>query len=497
MIPRVAIVGGGISGLAAAYWLVARSEESRLPVEVVVLEAAPRIGGAITTEERDGFILEGGPDSFLTEKPWALELARRLGLEHRLIGTNEAYRRTYVARGNQLYPLPEGFLLLAPTRLWPFATSPLFSWRGKFRMAAEIFLPRRIPRDDESLASFVERRFGREALARVAQPLVGGIYLANAQKLSLRSTMPRFLTMEEQHRSIILAMRAQARAARAAGSGARWSLFASFDRGLQLLVDALAARLGTGRVRCSTEVVRLEKAKAHWQLVTKAGEVLLADAVVLALPAFRSAKLLLLASPSLAKELEQIPTLPSMTVNLAYQAAAMHRQLAGFGVVIPRTEGMLTWATTLSHLKYPGRAPEGMLLIRAFLGGEDEAELLHWDDERLVLTVRREVEPLLGIDRAPVLVRVHRHPETMPLYQVGHLQRVQRIEELARTEPTLALAGNSYYGVGIPDCIRVGEQAAEKIWRALSNSPWRSPARSETGDRPTASPTPVDSYHRR
>ncbi len=496
MIPRIVIVGGGISGLAAAHRLVVRARESGFPVEVTVFEAAARLGGAIVTEAVEGFILEGGPDSFLTEKPWALELSRTLGLDRQLIGTNEAYRRTYIVRDNNLYPLPDGFLLLAPTKLWPFALSPLFSWRGKLRMAAEIFLPRQASRNDESLAAFVVRRFGREALARVAQPLVGGIYLADARKLSLRSTMPRFLVMEEQHRSIILAMRAQARAARSTGSGARWSLFASFERGLQVLVDALSAHLEGTHIWRSTEVVRVEKHGAQWRVVTRAQEVQPADALLLALPAFRGAELLQRSWPQLARELAQIQPIPSVTVNLAYPAHAMRRRLAGFGVVVPRTEGLLTWACTLSHLKYPGRAPAGMLLIRAFLGGEDEAEILHWDEERLVGTVRREIEPLLHIDGTPTLVRVHRYPHTMPLYEVGHAERVHRIEELLKAEPTLALAGNSYHGIGIPDCIHAGQQAAERLWQALSSRPRSAPLQVRTDDQATATDLPVDSIQR-
>lgn len=468
MTPRIIVVGAGIAGLAAAHRLAVRAREAGQPLDVTVLEASARVGGAIVTETCEGFVLEGGPDSFLTEKPWALELSRALGLEEQLVGTNETYRRTYVARGGCLYPLPEGFLLLAPTKLWPFARSPLFSWRGKLRMAAEILLPKGSARDDESLASFVRRRFGSEALMRVAQPLVGGIYLADAHKLSLRATMPRFLAMEQQYRSIILAMRAQARTARATGSGARWSLFASFDRGLQVLVDALVARLGNAKVRCSAEVVQVEKNGEQWRVVTRGGEVLSADAIVLALPAFRSAQLLQGVLPNLARELAQITTIPSLTVNLAYPAEAMRRDLAGFGVVIPRTEGLLTWACTLSHLKYRGRAPNGMVLLRAFLGGEQEREILRLDDEQVAAIVRQELEPLFQIEGLPRLTRVHRYPHTMPLYEVGHLERVQRIDELVGAQPTLALAGNSYRGVGLPDCIHSGQQAAEKVWEAIS-----------------------------
>ncbi|GIW44475.1 MAG: protoporphyrinogen oxidase [Candidatus Binatia bacterium] len=470
MTPGVVIVGGGISGLAAAHRLVQRAEAARRSLEVTILEAAPRLGGAIVTEHIQDFVIEGGPDSFLTEKPWALELSRELGLEPHLVGTNQAYRRTYIAHRGRLHPLPEGFLLLAPTRLWPFALSPLFSWSTKLRMAAEVLLPRGRVRDDESLASFVRRRFGRRAVELVAQPLIGGIYLAKAERLSLRATMPRFLTMEEQHRSIILGMRAQARrlAKTASGSGARWSLFASFDHGLQALVDALTQRLRSTRVCLSTAVIRIERRGPGWSVVTERGTSYSANAVILAVPASRAASLVRESCPDLARELDRIPTLPSLTVNLAYPHASMGTGVTGFGVVVPRTEGYRTWACTLSHRKYPGRAPAGALLLRAFLGGEDEAEILNWEEGQIVALVRREVESLLQIEGMPLFARVHRYPHTMPLYEVGHLHKVQRIEECLSAEPTLALAGNSYRGVGLPDCIHSGQQAAEKLWKAAA-----------------------------
>ncbi|MCX8071249.1 MAG: protoporphyrinogen oxidase [Candidatus Binatia bacterium] len=468
MTPRIVVIGGGIAGLAAAHRLLVCAEKGGVRPGVTLLEATPRLGGAIRTEHVQGFLLEGGPDSFLTEKPWALELARALGLERHLVGTNDAFRRTYVARGGKLHPLPDGFLLLAPTKFWPFATSGLFSWWGKLRMAAEVLLPRGGSGADESLASFVERRFGREAVERIAQPLVGGIYLADARRLSLRATMPRFLAMEEQQRSVILAMRAQARAGRTTGSGARWSLFASFDQGLQLFVDTLAQRLSKAEVRCSTTVARIERQRELWRVLTRDGEVLEADAVILAVPAPRAAALLDTAAPALAQRLSRIETIPSLTVNLAYPAGALQTAVSGFGVVIPRTERLHTWACTLSHLKYPYRAPDGTILIRAFLGGSEERPLMDWEDEQLVRCVRQELEPLLGIDAPPLLARIHRYPETMPLYEVGHLEKVRAIEELIAREPTLALAGNSYRGVGLPDCIHSGHQAADRVWHALS-----------------------------
>src|ERR1051325_8466584 len=277
---HVVIIGGGISGLAAAHRL---SEEQ---VNVTLLEASPRLGGTIQTEHRDGFLLERGPDSFISEKPQALELAKRLGLESRLVQTNEQFRRTFIVRDGRLRAVPEGFQLLAPSRLWPFITSDIFSVAGKARMAADLFLPRKSANgvNDESLASFVRRRLGIEALERMAQPMVGGIYTADPETLSLRATLPRFLEMEREHRSLILAMLRQGRSQKIGTSGPRYSLFLSFDQGMQVLVDSLAEQVRAD-VRLNTRAETLKRDGAGWTIITNAGE-LKADAICIALPAY-------------------------------------------------------------------------------------------------------------------------------------------------------------------------------------------------------------------
>src|SRR5687767_8031214 len=328
---RVCVVGGGISGLAAAHRLCELREEGA-GVEVLLLEASGRLGGTVRTHRRDGFLIEGGPDSFISEKPEAVGLAKRIGLGPRLVETNERHRRSFVVRGGRLRPTPEGFQLLAPSRMLPFLTTDIFTWRGKARMALDLLLPRRKGangRDDESLAAFVRRRLGREALERMAQPMVGGIYTADPESLSLRATMPRFLEMERRDRSLILSMwKAGRRAAEEArhgrgASGARYSLFLSFDEGVQVLTDALAARLPEGCARLDTKVVSLTRGAGarRWLLTTGAGETLEADAVCLALPAHASARLLRDVDDALADELEAIPYASTATVNLAYRRA--------------------------------------------------------------------------------------------------------------------------------------------------------------------------------
>lgn len=456
---RVAVIGGGISGLAAAHRLVELGRERGAPVDVRLFESSGRAGGVIRTERQDGFVIEAGPDSFLSEKPAALRLCERLGITGQLVGTREEFRRTYVVRDGHLRPLPDGFLLMAPTRFWPLLTTPLFSWPGKVRMALDLVLPRG-GGGDESLASFVSRRLGREALERVAQPLVGGIYTADPQRLGLAATMPRFLEMERTSRSIILAMWRQQRAAaqRATGSGARWSLFLSFDRGLQCLVDELVARLPDSTLQLEQPITALERHAAGWRLNGSID----CDALVVATPAHAAAALLRPLDAALADDLDGIAYASSATVTFAFRREEIPHPLDGFGFVVPHVERRNLLACTFSSLKYPGRAPAEWMLVRAFVGGALQPELVELDDEALTAAVRRELQALLGISAAPHLTRIARWRRAMPQYAVGHVDRVARIRARARALG-VQLAGNGYEGVGIPDCIRTGELAAEQV----------------------------------
>jgi oxygen-dependent protoporphyrinogen oxidase len=489
----VAIVGGGISGLAAAHRLhelsaADASEARETATDFVLLEASMRVGGTIRTERREGFLLEGGPDAFISEKPEALALARRIGLSSHIIETNEAHRRSFVARGSRLHATPEGFQLLAPSRLWPFVTSGIFSWPGKARMALDLLLPRRRvasdtsgDNDDESLAAFVRRRLGREALERMAQPMVGGIYTADPEQLSLRATMPRFLEMERRHRSLILAMwKAARRTSEATGdgralqrstSGARYSLFLSLDGGMQMLTDTLAARLPAASLRLDTRVASLafRRESNSWLLTTQAGESIHADAVCLALPAYASARLLRDSDAALADELEGIPYASTATVNLAFRRDSIPHPLDGFGFVVPFIERRATIACSFSSVKFAGRAPEGHALLRAFVGGALQPETFALDEDAIVSAVRRDLRELLGVREPPLFTRVEKWPRSMAQYHVGHLARVERIRTHLANHPTLRLCGNAYHGAGIPDCIRGGEQAAEQLKTVISD----------------------------
>jgi oxygen-dependent protoporphyrinogen oxidase len=473
---KVVVIGGGISGLAAAHALIERSAQFKNQPEVILIEASTRLGGIIRSEQRDGFLLEAGPDSFISEKPEAVELAKRIGLAGRLIETNDAHRRSFIVRKGKLHAVPDGFQLLAPTRLWPFVTTDIFSWMGKARMALELVLPRRSSQngnDDESLAQFVRRRLGHEALERMAQPMVGGIYTADPEKLSLRATMPRFLEMEREHGSLLRAMWKQRRSASETASkgtsGPRYSLFLSFDEGMQALVDGIAARLNKVSVRLSTKVETLsfDEKKKQWRIGVRAGEAILADAVCLALPAYSSAKLLRETDATLADELEAIQYASTATINLAYRRSDIAHALDGFGFVVPFIERRKLLACTFSSVKFAGRAPADHALLRAFMGGALQPEVFALDDEAMIDAARRDLQELLGITKLPLFAHVEKWPRSMAQYHVGHMERVARIRERLRTRPTLKLAGNAFNGAGIPDCIRSGEAAADEILSSI------------------------------
>ncbi|HVF29231.1 MAG TPA: protoporphyrinogen oxidase [Pyrinomonadaceae bacterium] len=469
---RVVIIGGGITGLAAAHRLIELNKLVAQPFEVLLFEAGARLGGTIHTHFRDGFLLEGGPDSFISEKPEAVELAKRVGLEGDLIETNDAHRRSFVVRNGRLRTTPEGFQLLAPSRLWPFVTSDIFSWPGKARIALDLILPRRAGAngsDDESLAEFVRRRLGQEALERMAQPMVGGIYTADPERLSLRATMPRFLEMERANRSLILAMwragRKQSVEFSRGTSGARYSLFLSFKDGMQTLTDRLAALMPDNAVHLRTKVESLsfDAATKLWQVHVAGQETVTADAVCLSLPAYRAANMLRAVDTPLAAELDAIEYASTATVNLAYRRADVPHPLDGFGFVVPAIERRTTLACTFSSVKFDGRAPETHVLLRAFVGGALQPEAFALDEEAMTRAVGKDLRDLLGIERPPLFAHVEKWPKSMAQYHLGHVERVARIRRRLLNFPTLQLAGNAYGGAGIPDCIRSGEAAAEHL----------------------------------
>jgi len=472
---RVAIIGGGVAGLAAAHRVVELAKENSLNIDLTLLEASPRLGGSIATEKIGDFLVEAGADSFITEKPWALRLCERLGLSSRLVSTQAAYQKIYVVNRGKLVPLPIGFFLIAPTRFWPFVYSPLFSWPGKLRIAAEIVLPRGRNDQDESLGSFVRRRFGAETLERVAQPLIGGIYASDPDQLSLTATMPRYKEMERSKRSIIRAMWSeQRRRARSeSGSGARWSLFVTLAGGMQELIDSIVQRIPKSAMRLDSPATHLshDREKKSWRIAVGNSESITADAVVIATPAFQAANIIEPITSDAAAELKQIAYTSTATVSLGYGRKDFPRPPDSFGFVVPAVEQRKVMACTFSSLKYPGRAPEDHILLRAFVGGALQPELFADDDPTMLKNVRGELASLLGVVAEPVLSRIWRHPKSMPQYHIGHAARIERIETTLRQFPSIALAGNAYHGVGISDCVHTGEEAAEKLVRFLELNP--------------------------
>jgi protoporphyrinogen/coproporphyrinogen III oxidase len=490
--PRIAILGGGISGLSAAFRLLELSAKHEIPLEVTLLERGPRLGGALRTIREQGFIAEAGADSFLTEKPWALDLVRRLGLDGELIGTRAEFRRTSVVRNGALVEIPDGFSLLAPTRMLPMLRSPLLSPLGKLRVMIEPLIPRRRGDRDESLGSFVTRRLGREVLERIAQPLAGGIYTADPEFLSLHATLPRFAEMETRHGSVIRGLRAAARAHEAKSgkfegsgkpdrsgalsgtSGARWSLFASLGGGISTMVDALAQRLGE-TVRREAEVVALEhidgggakEPKPRWRVVTADGAALEADAVICTLPAHRAAPLFEPHAPALARALGAIGYTSASVVNLDYHESEFPRAPRSFGFVVPAIEQRRIIAGSFTSLKFAGRAPAGTILVRAFVGGAMQSELMALDDAAMIEVARAEFRALLGVEAAPLWAQVDRWPDSMPQYAVGHHGRVAEIERAAAALAGLELAGAALRGVGIPDCVLGGARAAQAVFADL------------------------------
>ncbi len=479
---RVVVAGAGVCGLACAQRLVALARERGLPLRLTILEAASRPGGVIVTDRVEGFVVEGGPDCFVSDKPWGLDLCRRAGLSDDIVGTGTTHRRSFVYVRGRLLPIPEGYQLIAPGRILPFATTPILSLRGRLRAACDLVLPRGPGVVDESLASFVRRRFGQETLERLAQPLLAGIYNADPERLSLRATMPRFLELERMHRSVILGLlrgsRRDPAASRAGVSGARYSLFVTLRTGLQTLTDRLAATLPPGSLRLGTGMVRLEPvrgaiapespglssgdapAAARFKVTPSRGETFEADAVVLALPACGAAPIVRSLDGRLADLLSAVPYGGAATVSLAYGRSDVAHPLDGFGFVVPRCEKRRLVACSFSSVKFPGRAPEGKVLLRAFL---DDRTAQGVDPERLERLVRDELRDILGIEAAPLFARSYVYSRAMAQYEVGHLERLEAVEERLARHPGLALAGNGLRGVGLPDCVRSGELAAESV----------------------------------
>jgi len=474
---RIAIIGGGISGLTAAFRLEERRRQGA-PLEYVLFEASHRFGGVVQTDHVDEFVVEAGPDSFLTGKVWAADLCRELELGDYLITSNDARRRTYVVLKGQLVPLPDGLMFMVPTKPFSAFFSPLFSWKTKLRMIREWFYAPIASDEDISVAKFVEQHYGREMVDRVAGPLLAGVYGGSADELSVRSVLPLFVEMEAKFGSLGKAMvRSSREREKFAGSEGRpraaaptRGVFTSLKNGMQQMADALLARIPDDAKRLNTPVTSVRPESGKW-LVIAGGRTEEFDGVIVGTPAYVTSALLCESNAEFRSTLASIRYSSSVTMAFAYDVEISGVLPPGFGFLLPETENERLIAATFVHNKFPHRAPDGCALIRCFLGGTRDEAILQLSDGELTAIVRRELEAILGIKADPRFVRIYRWKQAMAQYGVGHRERVERIRMAISGMPGLGLGGNYLGGIGVPDCVRSGSEAAAKVLAELNIPP--------------------------
>ena len=470
---RIAVVGGGISGLAAAFAL----EEHRrngASIEYVLYESSPRLGGVLRTEHIDGCVVEAGPDSFLTEKPWASDLCRAVGLGDQLIGSNDAERKTYILVDGRLVVIPDGLMFMVPTKILPTMLSPLFSWKTKLRVTGELFHRPRLAEGDESVASLVERHYGAEMVDRLADPLLSGIYGGEAAALSVRAVLPRFAEMERTHGSLGRAVLSARKKMSSVPSHPAAPLFTSLKNGMQQLVEAVASHLSPLSLLTNTRVQAVRPEAGGWA-VSAGPRSERFDAAILAVPTYAGAEILRSGSAGISTELAagfatQVATevaavqySSSITIGLGYDRQVRQSLPPGFGFLVPRSEGKRLLAATFVHHKFPHRAPTDHALLRCFLGGASAEDAWPLTDDQIVGIVRTELQQILGLSSEPLFARVYRWKAAMAQYGIGHLERMERIKGFSQQLPGLALAGNGYRGIGVPDCIRSGREAVAQV----------------------------------
>ena len=466
---RVAIIGGGVAGLGAAY-KVRRATDAGHDVEFVLLEKDPVLGGKVKGDDPEGYVIDGGPDCFLTMKPAVHRIARLLGITDRLLASDESRKRTWILAGGSLHELPDGVMMMVPTKFWSFVTTGLFTWPGKIRMAMDLVIPKK-REGDETLGSFVRRRLGRECLDRLAEPLVGGVHASDPETMSLAATFPRFLEMEQEHGSLIRGFvdarlkmeKAKREARKSGGRRKKPTMFTSFKGGMHELVAAMADAAGRDSMRTGAPVRSIERAGEGWRVRLAEGETVEADAVIVATEGFAAAKLIEPLSAEAGTALAEIPHTSSATVSMAFDESEVGVDLDAFGVLCPTAEGRSIMAATYSSTKWPGRAPRGRVLFRGFVGGPHDQEVLENSDEALVEIVLSELRGVLGVKGDPLMKRVFRWDKGMPQYTLGHLDRVATIDAWTAQTAGIALAGGSYRGVGVPNCVESGEAAVSKV----------------------------------
>lgn len=463
---HVTIIGGGISGLATAFYLQEEARKRKMKIQYSLIESDFRFGGKVVTDMKNGFVIEGGPDQIMTQKPWGIQLCRDLGLSNRLISTKDDNKKTFLAQKGNLIPFPENFTLI-PNKFFPFVRSSMFSLWGKLRFGMEWFIPARKETGDESVADFVRRRFGKEALEKIGGPLLAGIHSADPERLSLLSTFPKFSEMERHYGSLIRALLiAKSRQLFSAKNVESKPMFNSLVGGLGEMIEAIVKRL-SGDLRLGSRVTKVRFLNPGFEVMLNCqfGETLKTDAVVLAAPAFIAADLVEGMLPDLAAGLRKIRYVSSGTVALAYPKADLEDQhdLKGFGFLVPKFEGARLRGCSWVSSKFNYRAPEDGVLIRGFVGGQDQEEVIQMSDEALVGLVREELENFMGITTKPIFHRIHRWYQGRPQYDVGHLDHVVEMEGMAAKAPGLLLTGSAYRGSGIPDCVKQALDTVERI----------------------------------
>jgi len=462
---RIAIIGGGISGLSAAYTLE-KIRRDGVDVEYSLYESADRLGGVLVTDRVDDCIIEAGPDSFLTEKPWACNLCVEIGLADQLIGSNDVDRKTYILVRGRLIEMPDGLMFMVPTKILPTVFSSLFSLKTKLRMAQEWFHPPHKASADETVASFVERHYGPEMVDLLADPLLSGVYGGEASQLSVRAVLSRFADMEAKHGSLGRAMLAARQSVPKPQNGNSRALFTSLKEGMQQMVDALVGQLSGDSLNTGAAVQAISPEGGSW-IVSAGLESDQFDGVILALPTQAGANLLGRANADLAAELRGITYSSSVTVALGYDKKVRDSLPPGFGFLVPRSEGKRMLAATFVHNKFPHRAPDDRAVLRCFLGGARDEQILSLSDDEILRIVRGELNQIIRLNAEPLFTRVFKWRGAMAQYGVGHLERLQRIEGLRRQHSGLALAGNGYNGIGVPDCVRSGTEAVRTVLQAL------------------------------
>ena len=467
---KIAVIGGGISGLAAAYSLEEMAQRKGKSISITLFEKNNRIGGNILTERVGDFLIEGGPDCFLSENPWAIQLCERLGMGESLLRTNDEYRKTYILLNGHLHELPEGVILMIPTEIFPLLKSNLISLSGKIRMGMELFIPKKESSADESLSQFVRRRLGQEALDKIVAPLVAGVHAEDPDTMSVKSRFPRFVQMEEEYGSLIKGMIAKRREMRRAGSKGnkpKYTMFMTLKDGLSEMPATIVQNLKMTKILTNREVAGVDK-RDIFKISLKNGEVLDADTVVFATPSYETASLLTGINDSISALLNKIPYASTATVSLAFKKESISNPMNGFGFLVPRVENRRIMGASWVSRKFSYRTPDDSILIRCFIGGSRNEELVFLDDKDMLKMIREELRDVMGISAEPILTRIYRWEKAMPQYIIGHDERVSRIEQSISKYPDMFVTGSAYRGGGISECIKNAQLTAESVLKYLN-----------------------------